>query len=438
MGARYLPITAYQADMVETSADPQTSDAYHLYFTLQLAFRISSGLSPRRLKTVFNKLVARHDSLRVRFVEHNQSWFAETLDEHPIGFQVNDLSGESSDVRKRSVEALAQTPIRAHEGPCFQMDLIRCGEEGDVLILRAHHAIMDGYGLIVLTEDLIKLLIRLPLQDGAMSHEDFVTRIEKLTRTNETEKQAFWMNRLLPLPQELRIGRVTRGFPPFWPKMMDKTICLNDIFLAEESRALEKISCSSGTSLYALIYVAFSEAICAIAEQSDVMICSWLGRHDAWTQRFVGCDNRMVQHIYRCSKRPLVEKAENANKEIIDAISGQPSNIFLPGSPFMDVLKAEDRTLWRFQIHNTLPSARMKSSLFSKLLWSGVNEKLSIGPFFIEKLNFARDCESRFELSVFILQTPSGVNARLVADDRAFSLAELEQLQAKMRDILFN
>lgn len=435
---RYLPVTAYQADMVATSANPQTSDAYHLYFTLQVAFRISSGLRSRLLKTAFDKLVERHDSLRLRFVEHQQAWMAEVLDAHPTGFQFTDLSDASPDARKSFVEALAQTPIRAHEDPCFQMDFVKCGEEGDVLILRAHHAIVDGYGLIVLTEDLIKHLIRMPLLDKPLSYDGFVTKIDELTRTGKTRKQAFWMNRLLPLPDELQIGRPARGLAPFAPQIMDKTVCLNKLFSDKESQALEKLSSSTGASLFALIYVAFSEAICATADQSAAMICSWLGRHDSWTQRFVGCDHRMVQHIYQCSSRSVLEKAETVRQDIMDAIEGQPSDIFSPGSPLMDVLETENRTLWRFQVHNTLPSARMNSSLFSNLMWTGVNEKISIGPFFIEKLSFPRDCESRFELSVFIIQTPSGVNARLVADDRAFSVAELEQIKVRMKDILFN
>jgi hypothetical protein len=437
MQMRFLPITAYQEDMVAQSADPCTPDAYHLYFTLQWAYRIGSGLRPRLLENVFEKLVARHDSLRLGFVKHKGKWVSIIHEQHPTGLQMIDASAMSRDERDALINGFAQTPIRAHEGPCFQMHLIRCGDEGDVLLVRAHHAIIDGFGAIILVEDMIKLLVRLPLTGKATTHEEFVNRIARETRTDKDKKIQFWMDRLLPLPEDLNIGRRARGLPPFFPKDMEKTLSLNAILSGKESRELEKLASSSGASAFSLIYVAFSEAICAMADQDEVMICSWLGRQDVWTQSFVGVDNRMVQQIYRRNAHSLLQKAEDVSQQIYDAIQAQPSDVFLPGSPFMDVLEAQNRTLWRFQIHNLLPSARINSSPFGKSLWPGANQKFKLGPFSIERLNFKRDCESRFELSVFTHKTDDGHNANLVADAAAFSAEDLNWISHKLKTVLF-
>ena len=423
--------------MVATSADPDTPDQYNLYFTLQWGFRIGTGLRPRRLKAVFDKLVKRHDSLRLQFVEQENVWVAEVLDDHPVGLQITDLSGASADDRARWLETLSQTPIRAHEEPCFEMHLIACGGEGDVLVIRAHHTIIDGYGMVILIEDLLKLLFRMPLSGTGVSHKSFVTKIEEQTRENAEEKEKSWLDALLPLPEDLRIGRVSRGLAPFKPQNMTKTISVNALFSPEESKALGKMASAAGVTEFSLIYVAFAEAICGLADQNAAMICSWLGRHDSWAQRFVGCDIRMVQQIYQRSELDLVQKAQEVTQRLYEATERQPSDIFLPGSPFMDVLEAENRTLWRFQIHNALPAARLNSSPFGKFFWSGMSNKISLGPISIEKLSFPKDCESRFELSVFIQQFPEGPNAQLVADAAAFDVDDLDALQARIKTVLF-
>lgn len=435
--ADIFPITPYQADMVAASAHPDTSDAYHLYFTLQWGFRVRPGMRPRQLQRVFDKLVARHDSLRLRFVPTETGWAARIDETHPTGLTVTDLAKASADEQQAFLHELSQTAIKAHEGPCFELHLIRCGGEGDVVLLKAHHAIIDGYGLVILGEDLLKLFVHMPLSGQAMSHAEFVVDLERQTRKHRDDNLAFWMDELLPLPEDLNIGRVARGLPAFTPHMMDKTISLPAVFDAAEMRQLEELSASSGATVFSLIYVAFCDAICAMAGQDRVMVCSWLGRQDAQSHRFVGCDNRMVQLIHRCCDASVSDRANAVAQNLYVASDALPSDVFLPGSPFMDVLEQENRTLWRFQIHNSLPAARLSSSPFGKFFWAGLNKVVRVGPISIEKLTFERSCESRFELSVFINQSPEGHNATLVADAASFDRDELERVQAKMKEVLY-
>lgn len=433
---RLLPVTLYQADMLEFSVNPETTDAYHLFFTLQWGIRVKPSVSRRQLKRAFNQLVKRHDSLRLRFHHGAEGWGAEILDDHPTGLQETDLTQATKEDQDLFIESLGQSPIKAHEGPCFQMHLIDCGTEGHAIILSAHHVIIDGYGLVILVEDFLKMMFHMPLTGRGISHAEFAQDIQSRTQHRRDEKDAYWTKRLSPLPPDPIIGRKAKGLPAFTPPMMRTSIRLDGILTPDIMTGIKREQTSSEASVFPLLYAAFADALCEMSQQDDILICSWAGRQEAHLREFVGCDTRMMQQVYRRVDRPLQQKAAQISQSFFDAIEHLPSQFFAQNSPFVADLEAQDRTLWRFQFHNGTPSARLSKSPFSKVLLAGMTDGFSFGPLKIEKLTFPRACDTRFELTVLLNQTGEGQNATMIADSRAFEPSELEWLQEKTRENL--
>ena len=133
---RYLPISAFQKLMIRTALDPETTAEYHQTMTVRMAFRITPGASDRTVQRAFARLVARHDSLRLRFVQDNSDWKAEILPDHPLGLIKEDLSPLSETEQTAIVHDRAYHPMTAFSDALFEMLLLKCGYRGDVILIR--------------------------------------------------------------------------------------------------------------------------------------------------------------------------------------------------------------------------------------------------------------------------------------------------------------
>ncbi|MBD2786572.1 hypothetical protein ID858_17760, partial [Xenorhabdus sp. DI] len=113
----------------------------------------------RALAAAFNRLVARHESLRTRFVSV-AGQPCQQLDPADIGFTLS-----CQDLRPRDpalhaglvaeiAEREAQAPFDFAQGPLFRGQLLQLAAEEHVLLLTLHHIITDGWSLGVLVREL--------------------------------------------------------------------------------------------------------------------------------------------------------------------------------------------------------------------------------------------------------------------------------------------
>ena len=108
--SRHLaPVSFRHADSLKHCTQPYCSDAYHDKALLRWAHLITPSLDERRAKRAFDKLVERHDSLRLKFESENGEWRAHVLPKHPSGIVIE----EYGDVNDEAFEAIVNERARS-------------------------------------------------------------------------------------------------------------------------------------------------------------------------------------------------------------------------------------------------------------------------------------------------------------------------------------
>ncbi len=428
-----LPISIYQNMLIKLAEDQETKPGFHQYQTLRWAFRIRPGVPQRTLRRAFNKLVARHNSLRLHFVKQADEWQAKISAEHPRGLLVEDLSHLSGEAQNAAIIERGIRPISPLLEPLFEMVLMKCGNAGDVVMTRVHHSIIDGYSVVVLIEDLLKFILNMPLLGKQVGHAEFMSRRHQLLSERIEEKEMFWKERLLPVPDDLNIGRRKKGLPPISPQTVGRSVRLEDILTPGQSEMLEHNAKTAGVSSFSCLHAAFSETICQKGRQGEVLITSFMGRNDTAMAGFVGADVHGLMIKYVAKPHDIMERALWVADQIAEAANHVPTKVFTPGQEIAEAIAKKGISRFRFYVHIEHPSGRLANSPFKKLFSKGLVGKISLGLVSLEQVHLPGETETDFELGLLVRQTQNGPNASLIADAAAFSTEELTGITGGIR-----
>lgn len=433
---RLFPVNNYHNLVLEAATDPEASPYYHEKNIIRWAFRVSPGLPERLVKRGFTKLVGRHDSLRLRFVGRRGAWQAEILEEHPTGLQIEDISALSQEAQNAHVLRRSLQHMTALSDPLFEAVLFKGGKAGDVLMLRGQHAILDGYSLVLLIEDMIKIIMNMPLGTAPPSYEDYITRNLRKAAEQHAKKEAFWRENLLPGPGDLNIGRKAKGLPPNSWTTTGKSVHLKDILSTAQSRQLAARSKATGVTAFAYFYAAYAETLCALAGQSEMIVNSVIGRFDAAIQNVVCADQQPIGIRYICDPGNLEQRAVWLSDMLQKTMAASPTNALLPEGEICQSLQGAGTQWFRFLALSPLPTGRMSASPFSKMFERGMGESLHLGPLTFETLNLAGAAQIDSEVELTFALVGGLPNATLKANAEAYDLADLTSLSAGIKSRL--
>lgn len=151
-GDEPLPLSFAQARLWFVQQLDPNSAAYNA----GSALRLHGSLDIGALRTALHAIVARHESLRTRFVagEHGTPEQIIDPDAH-IELPVNELPGGDSDEAALSeqVATLLREPFDL-DGALLRFALIRIADDDHLLVVVAHHIICDRWSLMVFLREL--------------------------------------------------------------------------------------------------------------------------------------------------------------------------------------------------------------------------------------------------------------------------------------------
>ncbi|NKX42118.1 hypothetical protein HGG71_11685 [Rhodobacteraceae bacterium R_SAG2] len=420
---RYAPLSDYQHRMLSAALDPNTPDAFHQDQTISWALKVTPGVSSRTLRRAFDKLVERHDSLRLRITQISTGWHAEILPEHASGLLVEDLGDMSDERQQAAVMSFCEAPLTALSERMFDMRLLKFGGAGDVILARIHHAIIDGYSVALLLEELLKHVLSMPVTDVPLSHVDFIAYRRNQLDENASAKDEFWRKALLPLPKRLPVGRQAKGLSPLSTRNTGPTNTLRNFLKPQTVALIKALAKTTEVSPFCHLYAAFCEALCAQAGQDRVLVHSILGRRNAAVASFIGAEMLLLPIRYCKGAGPAwVSQQLAASSEMV------PTRAFCAETPTGRELQAEDGDWYRFLVHIPTPTGRMSSSPFRKLFEGALEGKVSFGFVTLERLALPKTTETDFEAQLNIYPAPSGPQASLIGDAAGWSPADLQGL----------
>ncbi|MCI3928030.1 non-ribosomal peptide synthase/polyketide synthase [Streptomyces sp. AN091965] len=151
------PLTPAQSGILFHSLLAGASfDAYHMQFVLHL----SGAVGPQRMRAAAQGLLDRHANLRTAFVTSSAGEQVQVvLDRAELPWRTVDLRHLPDAEREERFERLLADDQNTHftpaAPPLLRMTLVLLGEVRAELVLTAHHALMDGWSLPLLLQDLV-------------------------------------------------------------------------------------------------------------------------------------------------------------------------------------------------------------------------------------------------------------------------------------------
>jgi hypothetical protein len=427
------PVTRRQALMLDQLSDPACSPGFADFWLLAEAVQVRPGVDLRRLERAAQRVSARHDTLRLRFFRDRRGWRARIAEAPQGGVEEITLPPEdlAGDARfHEAVRAIARRPLDPLAGPLAEILLLRCGARGDVLVTRVHHAAADGTGMVVLTEDLLMLLMGLPIVGRAMSHLEYLRDWELPKGAARRENEAYWQAVLQDFPPAPQVGRKAKGLEPLWRGVGWTGTRNLAVHATPASRAaLPETAAEIGVTPDALYYTAFAQALCGVYGLDRVGVTVPVARAEPALAAYCGDRITCVPVIHEARPMPegLPEAARATRQALLSALAHLPAEALQPGS------EAEARAIARGchlqQFHSTTPMARERArrSMFSQGFARQQGETRRVGGLQITKLPLPGTRITN-ELGIDIGRGDGAAAFTLCCDEDAYTPAEVERL----------
>ncbi|OKP02419.1 Amino acid adenylation [Xenorhabdus eapokensis] len=256
--------------------DPAASLAYHI----PVALRLTGPLNRHALTHAFDHLIARHESLRTRFVlVCGQP--CQQIDSADSGFALTyqDLRALTSEARINRIAELtaleAQTPFDLTQGPLFRGHLLQLADEEHALLLTQHHIISDGWSVGVLIHELSVLYHAIlngqdtPLPSLPIQYADYaVWQRNWLQEAALTAQRDFWCTQLAGTPTLLTLP-TDRPRPAVQSFVGSRIPVHVDADLLD---SLKKLGLRHNTTLFMTVLSAWSLVLARLSGQEDIVI----------------------------------------------------------------------------------------------------------------------------------------------------------------------
>lgn len=249
------------------------SAAYNVSF----AVRILSELDVDALKGAFLKLSERHSALRTTFTTVDGRPLQRIQEQLELDLEMADAaSWVPNDLNQYLIEC-SHRPFDLHSGPLIRVRLYRRGVREHILLLTAHHIIVDFWSLVVLLDELQKVYsalkahqpVCLPPLDAQPS--DYVDwQAELLAGPSGERLWEYWEKELACAPSISSLPS-DRPRPAAQSFRGAVTIHRWDIELIEKLRRLAR---SQEATSFMLLLAAFQVLLHRYTGQEDILVGS--------------------------------------------------------------------------------------------------------------------------------------------------------------------
>lgn len=243
-------------------------------YSMVAALRLTGDFDSEAYASALQQLIARHETLRTRFVLIDGVPTQQILDRAGIAVDHNAIDGSAPDANQQLqtfIDAEARTPFDLACAPLLRSRVIKLGAREHVTVLSMHHIISDGWSVGVLMRELAECydaarerraacLPELPLQylDFARWQQD----------SDDHAGLAYWQNKLRGLPPLLDLP-TDRPRPPV-RSYRGATIAFRlPSELAEGVRALAR---REGASTFMALLAVYNALLARYSGQSDIAV----------------------------------------------------------------------------------------------------------------------------------------------------------------------
>jgi amino acid adenylation domain-containing protein len=388
-------------------------------YNVPLFLCLIGDLNRVALERSFSEIIRRHEVLRTDFPAHLGEPTQQIQPARPITIPLADLSALDPDQRERAVQELrreeANRPFDLSRGPLMRARLLRLREQEHELLLTLHHIVTDGWSQGILVNELRALYEAYhasgdsPLPELKIQYADYAAWQRDWLQSEELLRQLdYWRKQLdgvpvLEMPTDY-IREQLAGHP-----QGTRPVHLSAKLVA----GLKQLSRREGATLFMALMAGFQWLLSRYARQKDVAVGTIVAnRNRLELENLIGFFvNTLVFRVDASGALTFRQFLRQGRETALQAYAHQD----MPFEKLVEELNP-DRDLGGtpfFQAFMALQNAPAGSWDLPGLRVEDVNAELR---------------EAKFDLSLMLIESESGVEGQLSYAADLFAPESIDQI----------
>jgi amino acid adenylation domain-containing protein len=255
-------------------------------YNVVTAARIRGSLDTVALKNAFQLLTERHAELRVRFEVRNGEPVQTIQENASVSFHEEDAAGWSDERIKQRLSEEVYRPFDLENGPLFRVTLLGVSESECVLLIAAHHIVIDMWSLAILVRELGAFYAARQVEPLEVSYQDYVQwQQQMLFGPRGGRLLEYWQQQLAG---ELPVLNLNTDRPRPSVQTYDGSSVSTRLNPATV-RGLQALAGEHRTTLYTVLLAAYLTLLNRHTGQEELVVGTpTSGRTDARFQQLVG------------------------------------------------------------------------------------------------------------------------------------------------------
>ncbi|HEV2735418.1 MAG TPA: amino acid adenylation domain-containing protein, partial [Longimicrobiaceae bacterium] len=422
---RPLPLSFAQQRLWFLQQMEPASPAYNMPFAL----RLRGALEVDALERALEALVRRHESLRTVFPVVDGEPVQVVREAAPFALPVADLRPLAAGARDAEARRLAASealrPFDLAAGPLLRASLLRLEDGEWALLFTVHHVVSDGWSRAVVVRELSELydaiasgrepaLPELPVQYG-----DYAAWQRAWLTGGTLERQLdFWRESLRGAPPTLELP-TDHSRPPVQRHRGARASLL---FARPLADAVQALSRREGTTLFMTLLAAWQLLLARQAGQEDVVVGTPVAnRTRTEAEGLIGFFVNTLALRTDLSGAPAFrELLARVRESTLGAYAHQDV-------PFEQVLEA-------VRPERSLSYAPVFQVFFN--LFNFEESVIRLPGLAIEPLPWGAEEQSKFDLTLYVLQGEEGIRLSMLYDADLFGAARTAEMLEQYRLLL--
>src|SRR5450631_3455681 len=387
-------------------------------YLIPWSLRISGNLNPDALQRSLNEIVRRHEILRTTFSWKDGAPVQVVTGDLSVAMPVLDLSASANPEEEAQKLAFAEShnAFDLERGPLVRAQLLRLGAQDHILLLTLHHIIFDGGSRRILIRELDALYEAFgagrpsPLPDPKLQYADYaVWQRKKLQGANLEKQLSYWRQQLAGIP-----GRM--DLPTDHPRPAVQTFNGAKLPLSLSKEFTERLQAfcrEHGVTMFMTLLAGFQILLSRYSNQDDVVVGTPIAnRNRAEIEDMIGFfTNTLVLRTKLSGESTFSEVLAQVKETALGAYAHQD----MPFEKLVEELQ---------------PQRDLGQNPLFQVMFSYQNAPR--GAFELHGLKLSLmdtgEATTKFDLSLFLSETPEGTSGRVEYNTDLFEVWTIEGL----------
>lgn len=296
----------------------QNIDDQGISYNTPFGVYLIGQIDKKRIEQSFNKLIARHDSLRTSFEEINNLLSQRIHNEIKIQIDYADVGDESA-------QTIIQNFVRIFDlltAPLFRVGIYTINNEKHLLITDMHHIISDGISSRILIQDFIKIYNGEELPELTLQYKDYSLWLNSPQAIKIfNDQQEYWLD---VFKGDIPVLDIPNDYPrPANQNFQGNTISFE--LHKKLSKALKKLALNENVSNNILLLSIFNILLSKLSGDDDIIVGTEIaGRNHSDLEKIIGMFvNTLALRNYPSSNKTFKSFLNEVKINALNAFTNQ-------------------------------------------------------------------------------------------------------------------